>query len=136
VATVCQRTYHGCHNSRKYSLLEKGNSHATLQSLINKTGAKAVFWNRMYEPAIIKRDSNIKKLLQVAGIDCRSFNGQLLTEPHSILNKAGSAFKVFSAYWKKTSREINPSEEIIPAPTAIHSPSIAEHSASLKQLNL
>jgi len=123
-------------NIGSYLLLEKGNSLATLQALINKTGAKAIFWNRMYEPALIKRDSNIKKLLQVAGIDCRSFNGHLLTEPHNILNNAGSAFKVFSAYWRKTSGQIDSTAEIIPAPKAINSPGLAEHSTSLHQLGL
>ena len=34
-------------------LLQKGNSLETLQMLIEKTGAKAVFWNRLYEPALI-----------------------------------------------------------------------------------
>jgi len=128
-----------------YLLLKKGNSLETLQTLIEKTGAKAVFWNRMYEPALIKRDAKIKKLFKVAGINCQSFNGQLLTEPHTILNNSGSAFKVFSAYWRKTSREIDSAQQLLPAPQEICSPQLSDSSglsgfikssSSLKQLEL
>jgi len=122
-----------------YLLLQKGNSLETLQSLIEATGAKAVFWNRMYEPALIKRDAKIKKLFKVAGIDCQSHSGHLLCEPHTILNNAGSAFKVFSAYWRKTVREIDNSPELLPAPTTINSPRLSELSQlslSLQQLEL
>ncbi|MDX1497786.1 MAG: deoxyribodipyrimidine photo-lyase, partial [Salinisphaeraceae bacterium] len=38
----------------------KGDSLECLQQLIKATEAKAVLWNRLYEPAIIERDSSIK----------------------------------------------------------------------------
>ena len=123
-------------SSGSYLLLKKGNSLETLQALIEKTGAKAVFWNRLYEPALIQRDANIKKLLKAVGINCQSFNGHLLTEPHTILNNAGSAFKVYSAYWRKAFREINPSEKLLPAPVEINSPAEVPLSDSLEQLCL
>ena len=81
-------------------LIFEGDSLTVLNSLIAKTGATSVYWNRRYEPEIIKRDSSIKTELSSQGIDVKSFNGSLLHEPHTIANKSGLPFQVFSPFWK------------------------------------
>ncbi len=81
-------------------LLAVGESAAVLRALMRKTGATAVYWNRCYEPAIIARDKKIKTELATAGIEAKSFNAALLFEPHTVRNKTGGPFQVFTPYWK------------------------------------
>lgn len=81
-------------------LFAAGNSGGALQRLIAQTGATAVYWNRRYEPAIIDRDKSVKADLSETGIEAKSFNSALLFEPHTVLNKSGGPFQVFTPFWK------------------------------------
>lgn len=81
-------------------VIARGDSVQELRDLVRKTGAGAIYWNRRYEPALIARDSAIKAEFQSAGLDVKSFNGALLNEPHTIANKAGGPFQVFTPYWR------------------------------------
>jgi len=81
-------------------LLAKGESGAVLRSLVKKTGAGAVYWNRRYEPAIIARDKALKADLLAAEVDAKSFNASLLFEPHTVQNKSGGPFQVFTPFWR------------------------------------
>ncbi|MDD9892393.1 MAG: deoxyribodipyrimidine photo-lyase, partial [Gammaproteobacteria bacterium] len=80
-------------------LIQSGPSLETLQHLIEQTGATQVVWNRLYEPAVIARDSVIKQTL-AEQVTVKSFNANLLLEPWQIQNKQGRPFKVFTPYWK------------------------------------
>ncbi|MGC4001627.1 MAG: deoxyribodipyrimidine photo-lyase [Pirellulales bacterium] len=73
---------------------------AVLEKLIKETGATAVYWNRLYEPARIKHDASIEAALKANGIEVRSFNAALLREPDEIRNKQGNPFQVFTPFWK------------------------------------
>ena len=81
-------------------LLVKGGSEAVLRALAKQSGAKAVYWNRRYEPASIARDKVIKAGLAAAGVEARSYNSGLLFEPHGIQNKSGGPFQVFTPFWR------------------------------------
>jgi deoxyribodipyrimidine photo-lyase len=60
-----------------------------------------VYWNRRYEPAVIARDARIKAALTGAGREARSFPGALLFEPHTIANREGRPFQVFTPFWRR-----------------------------------
>jgi deoxyribodipyrimidine photo-lyase len=81
-------------------VIARGDSEVILRDLIATTKAGAVYWNRRYEPAIITRDSRIKTECLAAGLDAKSFNSALLNEPHTIANKQGAPFQVFTPYWR------------------------------------
>jgi deoxyribodipyrimidine photo-lyase len=81
-------------------ILRCGDSADQLEQLIAETGADAVYWNRRYEPALRKRDAKVKIRLKAKGIGALSFNGALLHEPHTIQNKQGRPFQVFTPYWR------------------------------------
>lgn len=81
-------------------VLARGDSAAVLHGLAARTGAGAVYWNRRYEPAAIARDAAIKRDLAAGGIEAKSFNGALLHEPHTVANKQGRPFQVFTPYWR------------------------------------
>ncbi len=88
-------------------ILRRGRSINVLQSLISETSTNRVYWNRLYDPATIKRDSEIKKKLVEKNIAVFSFPGSLLKEPWEIKNSSGTAYQVFTPFWKALSREIN-----------------------------
>jgi deoxyribodipyrimidine photo-lyase len=81
-------------------ILAQGDATAVLQKQITETGATAVYWNRRYEPTGIARDRNLKADLTAAGLEAKSFNSALLFEPHTITNKQGGPFQVFTAFWR------------------------------------
>jgi len=81
-------------------VLAKGESGVVLQDLIKTTGATKIYWNRNYEPAAIACDKLIKASLAAAGVAAQSFNASLLFEPHTIQNKSGRPFQVFTPFWK------------------------------------
>lgn len=81
-------------------ILRRGESGAVLRELVRTTGAGAVYWNRCYEPAVIARDKALKAALTADGLEVKSFNAALLNEPHTIANKQGCPFQVFTPYWR------------------------------------
>ena len=81
-------------------VLARGESGAELRRIAKATGAGAMYWNRCYEPAVRARDAALKAALSAEGLETRSFNAALLFEPHTIRNKQGRPFQVFTPYWR------------------------------------
>ncbi len=81
-------------------VLRRGPADTVLRNLIEETGAKGVFWNRLYDAASIQRDSQIKKDLRDGGLIAESFNGSLLHEPWTVETKTGKPYSVFTPFWK------------------------------------
>ncbi len=82
-------------------IIRPGDARDVLPQLVRETGARAVYWNRCYEPWRIKRDAAIKDDLQGANIETRSFNASLLWEPHRTLKDDGTPYKVFTPFYRK-----------------------------------
>jgi deoxyribodipyrimidine photo-lyase len=110
-------------------------SYHALLEVAKETQADAIFWNRRYEPAIIKRDAQIKSDLQKNGIQSQSFNGTLLFEPWTILNKQRKPFQVFTPFWKNCCAQGEPKPPL-PIPSAVKKQQIKTHSESLSALQL
>ncbi|MCC6794799.1 MAG: deoxyribodipyrimidine photo-lyase [Candidatus Hydrogenedentes bacterium] len=106
-----------------------------LTDVINETGADAVYWNRRYEPAIVKRDTAIKSELTKHGIAVESFNSALMFEPWEIKNKQGSPFQVFTPFWK-TCLNMPTVSTPLPAPKQITPLTKPVKSQSLASLEL
>ncbi|MEJ2466868.1 MAG: deoxyribodipyrimidine photo-lyase [Candidatus Thiodiazotropha sp.] len=66
-----------------------------------------LFWNRLYEPALIQRDLGIKQGLKAQGVTCSSHNAALLFEPWTINNKSGAPFRVFTPFWRHYQQRLN-----------------------------
>jgi deoxyribodipyrimidine photo-lyase len=82
-------------------LIRSGDSLAILLEIAERSGATAVYWNRLYEPAAIARDTEVKQRLRAADITAESRNAALLFEPWEIKNKQGLPFRVFTPFWKR-----------------------------------
>lgn len=59
-------------------IIRQGGSVSVLRNLIAATGARAVFWNRCYEPAARKRDREVQERLTAEGVEVQHFNAGLL----------------------------------------------------------
>ncbi len=116
-------------------VIRHGPSLETLRNIANETGARAVFWNRRYEPAVIARDENVKKSLRADGLTAGSFNGTLLFEPWTIQNQSGKPFQVFTPFWRHCLAQSAPTEPL-PRPRQIPSPDRWPQSLALVALEL
>lgn len=81
-------------------ILRSGPAREVLEALLSETGARAVHWTRGYDPETQERDSRIKAGLKEAGIEARSFGGNLLFEPWTVETRQGNFYKVYSPFWR------------------------------------
>ncbi|MEF8792832.1 cryptochrome/photolyase family protein [Thiohalorhabdus sp.] len=81
--------------------VRRGPSGDALAALAAETGATAVHWNRLYEPAVVARDRGIKERLREAGLIVQSFNAALLVEPWQVATGQGTPYRVFTPFWKR-----------------------------------
>eukprot|EP00658_Telonema_sp_P-2_P072889 TRINITY_DN61973_c0_g1_i1.p1 TRINITY_DN61973_c0_g1~~TRINITY_DN61973_c0_g1_i1.p1 ORF type:complete len:185 (+),score=16.59 TRINITY_DN61973_c0_g1_i1:57-611(+) len=77
-------------------VLRRGNAAEIIRSFAAETEARAVLWNRCYEPYAIQRDKALKSALKDDGIEVESFNAGLLFEPWEVKTKSGTPPKVYS----------------------------------------
>ncbi len=117
-------------------IIRLGPTADTLLSLVAESNAQSVFWNRRYEPAIIARDSDLKKKLQEKGMIAESFNGSLLFEPWTVRNSAGKSFQVFTSFYKACLASPTPPSKPIAAPPKLISPKTYPKSISVDELAL
>lgn len=116
-------------------IIRNGPVAASLLTLAKETGARAVVWNRRYEPAVIARDSKVKEALAVAGLRAESFCAALLHEPWTVENKSAKPFQVFTPFWKNCLAKPDPAEPL-PAPVRIPAPEKWPESLPLSALEL
>ncbi|MDZ7803985.1 deoxyribodipyrimidine photo-lyase [Thiohalophilus sp.] len=86
-------------------ILRTGESTGVVQQLIDETGAEAVYCNRIYEPARLKRDKQQHRQLNDNGITFSVYQGNLLREPDTVHNQSGQPYKVFTPFYKCYLRE-------------------------------
>jgi deoxyribodipyrimidine photo-lyase len=115
-------------------ILRRGGAQFVIEELVAATGAGAVYWNRLYEPWAMRRDSEIKANLRARGLTVESFNGGLLFEPSRLRNKSGDPFRVFTPFWRAC-LAVDPPEAPLPAPKKL-TPAPAPASDALKDWKL
>ena len=86
-------------------IVRQGCAGEELDRLLAETGAGGVYWNRLYEPSIVSRDSEIKANLKSKSITARSFRAGMLFEPWELLKDDESPYQVFTPFWKRMQRD-------------------------------
>ena len=81
-----------------YLLCFEGDPNIFLPSLIEKTGANSIYWNRRYDPLGVPLDKTIFSNLK-RGCDIKSFEGRLLSEPTRLKSGGGTPYKVFTPFY-------------------------------------
>ena len=112
-----------------------GDPLAILQELVEKHGITAIYWNRVYEPWQIERDTKIKEYFSSQGLEVKSYNASMLWEPWQVQKNDGTPYKVFTPFYRKGCLESAPPREPLAKPENPHFAK-AEDSLKLKQLNL
>ena len=113
-------------------VLRPGPSADTLLNLARETGARAVYWNRRYEPAALRRDDDVERTLKNAGILTAHFADALLFEPSNISSSTGGPYRVFTPFWKACLKHAEPSEPL-PVPQNLRGPDVWPVSESTTQ---
>jgi len=99
--------------------LRQGDTLEVLRHVIERSGATAVYWNRLYEPALIKRDTHIKQVLGGLGIQVHTYSAALWCEPWQAQTKHGEPYRVFTPYW----RSVRPTVHVCaPLPEPVGAP--------------
>jgi deoxyribodipyrimidine photo-lyase len=117
-------------------IVRQGQSLACLQQLIDETGATLLCWNRLYEPAVIARDTAIKSKLKADGLSVSSHNAALLFEPWEVRNQQDKPFRVFTPFWRHCQTRLSQQPLPLAAPAALPAVSAALPSLSLDALEL
>ena len=81
-------------------VIRRGPTQAAMAALIEETGARAVFWNRLYEPTLTARDSALKQAWRADGLEAESFKAHVLFEPWEVATGAGDPYRVFTPFWR------------------------------------
>ena len=113
----------------------RGPTLAALKKLIHASGARAVYWNRLYEPAVAARDARVQQALYAHDIAVQTFNANLLVEPWQVQTGQGGPYKVFTPYWRNVRAQLQP-QPPIPAPKRIAATAKATASEKLEALAL
>ncbi|QDL90356.1 deoxyribodipyrimidine photo-lyase [Paroceanicella profunda] len=81
-------------------VLRRGPARAALSRLAADTGARALHWTRLYDPASVARDTQVKAELRREGMETVSHPGHVLFEPWTVATGSGGPFRVFTPFWK------------------------------------
>ena len=101
-------------------ILRRGDALDVLQTLIQETGAGAVYWQRAYDPDSQARDTKVKAALKEQGIKAKSFAGHLMFEPWTVETKQGQFYKVYTPFWKSV-KDRGVAEALAPV-SKLHAP--------------
>jgi deoxyribodipyrimidine photo-lyase len=102
----------------------RGDSAGTLRRIARECGANALYWNRLYEPALVRRDADIKSGLRADGFQARSFNANLLVEPWTVQTGSGGPYRVFTPFWRNVRAGLQ-AQAPDPAPRRIQGPRLS-----------
>ena len=102
-------------------VLRRGGAAAVLERLAAETGARGVFWNRVYEPAAAAVERDLAQRLMRAGREARAFSASLLFEPEDIVTKDGRPYQIFTPFWRACLAAPEPARPS-PAPRKLAAP--------------
>jgi deoxyribodipyrimidine photo-lyase len=80
--------------------LRKGAAPKVLGSLLEETGAAAIYATRGYEPWERTLEQELAAICRTRSAELRLFPGRLLFEPDAIVTGGGTPFRVFTPFWK------------------------------------
>jgi deoxyribodipyrimidine photo-lyase len=80
-------------------VIRQGRASDVLCRLARETGARHLFWNRVYEPAGLATEERVSTAARAAGVEPSGAAGALLHEPGAIRTTEGRPFQVFTPFW-------------------------------------
>jgi deoxyribodipyrimidine photo-lyase len=95
----------------------EGDTLQVLLRVLRQSGARGVYWNRLYDPTSVVRDARIKAALREQGFEVRSHAATLWLEPWKIRTQQGGPYRIFTPFWHNLSAQLNATPRL-PVPTA------------------
>ncbi len=114
-------------------ILMSGAAETVIREVARLTGASHVYLNRCYERDAVDRE--IGRSPEKVGVLVHAFHGQLLHEPTAVRTGAGTAFRVFTPFWKAMQALGEPAEPL-EAPRTINGASSQPESERLEDWDL
>lgn len=74
--------------------------------VFEKLSVQALYWNRRYEPHLAAEDAKIQKKFR--NVEIKTFQGNVLFEPGTILSREGRPYQVFTPFWNTISKLDSP----------------------------
>lgn len=106
-------------------VLRRGSATEIVSQVATEARAQAVFWNRRYGAAEIAIDTALKKGLRASGLRVESFVASLLFEPWTIRTGHGTAYSVFTPFWRACRNSPEPRHPLpAPAPASAIAPTV------------
>ncbi len=115
--------------------LRAGQLGTALDRLIDETKTDRIQWNRNHDPADLRDDDGLIRVLGKRGIAVEAFDGQLLHDPARLTTGSGGHYKVYTPFWRALSALPEPRDPI-DAPKAIRPFDRPLHSLTIDDLNL
>lgn len=81
-------------------VLRRGATCATLERLLDETGADAIYTSRQYQPWAEGLEAQVRDIAESRGADFKRYPGTLLFEPETVRTGSGTPFKVFTPFWR------------------------------------
>ena len=103
-------------------VLRRGPAVSTLLALAAETSAKAIHFQRGYEPRQRAQEQELRQACRDAGIEARRYGGGALFEPEAVRTKTGDHYRVFTPFWSAC-LSLPPPATPLPAPASLQSPS-------------
>ena len=88
----------------------RGSAEEEIPKLAHVLGVAAVYANRDYEPAAIRRDAAVAEALAACGIDWRTRKDQVVFELDEVRTRGGTAFSVFTPYKRAWLEKLAPED--------------------------
>lgn len=101
-----------------------GTSIDNLLAVAKASGATAVYWNRLYDPADRKLDAAVEKALQAHGIETFIYNANLWREPWQTATQQDMPYRVFTPFWRNLRTQIDEAEPF-PVPSQLNVATVA-----------
>ena len=102
---------HQCLEQLNRELLKYGSSLLVMcgdpLEIFRLLNPKCVYANHDYEPYAIRRDEEIKRILEKNGSALKTFKDQVIFEKHEVTKDDGSPYIIFTPYSKKWKAKLN-----------------------------
>lgn len=114
-----------------------GDALTIFAQLIKKYPVKEVYFNRCFEAWRVQQDSKISALLHTNDVASHRYNGSLLWQPEQLRKQDGSAYQVFSPFFRNAKQNALEPHPPLAAPQRLNlfTTQIAE-SLNIEQLGL
>ncbi len=87
-----------------------GTPAAVFSGIITRYEVEAVYGNRDYEPAAIRRDEAVRSLLQEQGVRFHTFKDQVIFDRAEVVKADGTPYSVYTPYSRKWKSLLQPQD--------------------------